>query len=302
MEPRVARSIVTWVERWPLKATLLTTVGSALPLMVIPAMALGSLVVARCGRSWLAPVSVAVLAGSLLQGWLVEDLVRGAFRWGAIWAPLALLTVVQARSGSLKLAMQVGVIAAVVAVVLIELAVPDVRAFWEPLLGVALESVRTGADGRALDPALVAALYRYLATGSVVAFSMVFAFLALLLARWLATRGTQPGAFGAEYRSLRYGTFIGVLAAVSFIASGATPAPVPVLVGTTVVLAIAFVFQGIALAHALASRVQGAMFWLWGLYLSLVLVPQFMLITVSAAGFVDNWFDFRRRTKTPPRD
>jgi len=76
--------------------------------------------------------------------------------------------------------------------------------------------------------------------------------------------------------------------------------PALVLENLAIVVLAMFVFQGLAVVHAL-FRERG---WpKWGLavfYVLLALFTVWLLGLVSGAGLVDNWFDFRRLRSQPP--
>ena len=110
--------------------------------------------------------------------------------------------------------------------------------------------------------------------------------------RWQANQD-QPGAFGAEFRTLRLGLALGAAAAV-FIA-------LAMWLGNDLVYEIAIVFFaallliGIAAAHRFRARTGLHVAWLWVMYIGLFFVGPLMIAVLVTWGFVDNWLRSMRQ-------
>ena len=120
---------------------------------------------------------------------------------------------------------------------------------------------------------------------------------ALFLAYWWFTVAAGERRFGPEFRSLKLGRLLGVLA-TTIVALGLVFDTA--LVQNLAALALlAFVFQGLAVLHAWAHAKR----WHPGLvapvYVLLVTPVRVLVIFVlSAVGLLDNWLDLRARLRS----
>lgn len=119
----------------------------------------------------------------------------------------------------------------------------------------------------------------------------------MILARWGQSRLLKPGAFREEFHALKLGKWITLAASAILVAkllhSGLF------LDNVAIVVLVMFLFQGLAVFHALAENRRGGVWALGAMYVLIVLLPLWLLGLISGAGLVDNWFDFRhwfRRT------
>jgi hypothetical protein len=131
-------------------------------------------------------------------------------------------------------------------------------------------------------------------SGVVVAGSLTGSLLALCLgSSWAST--LAGGDFGAQFRQLRLGVVIGVLAVVTGLAEwlGLSTS------GALLVFGAAFTFQGVAVLAWWADALAWPRSWWIGLCILLILVPNLLiigLVLLSAIGFIDNWYNLRRKT------
>jgi hypothetical protein len=207
--------------------------------------------------------------------------------------PLA-LTLLLKRTGSLNLCFQVAVLSVAVLLGIVHVALPDPVAFWTQLLTQMMDSMQAAGlkiegDREALIASVAPAMW-----GALGALTLATVFSSLLLGRWWETLLRAPGAFGAEYRSLRLGVALGV--AVTVIFALAMTIDAPLISALAWVAFVALAFQGLAAAHR--SRAGGRLNrgWLAAIYL-LLIVPLSMMVTMFVLalwGFADNWLRPRR--------
>ncbi|KPK40727.1 MAG: hypothetical protein AMJ69_01375 [Gammaproteobacteria bacterium SG8_47] len=134
-----------------------------------------------------------------------------------------------------------------------------------------------------------------LMTGALTAVMLFGLLLSVLLARYWQAVLQQPGAFGAEFRSLRLGMSAAALAGLLLLASLIGDGTVAELsANLLLVSAVGFVLQGLALIHAAAYAFSAQVGWLVGFYVLLILLPQVGLM-VALFGWLDNLVQFRRR-------
>ena len=59
-----------------------------------------------------------------------------------------------------------------------------------------------------------------------------------------------------------------------------------------------FVFQGLALIHGLVALTGAWSGWLLVMYVMVMLAAPQLLFILAATGFLDTWFDFRKRVRS----
>lgn len=234
--------------------------------------------------------------------------VTGQGTWPAVWNPLAspvsglwLPIIVVAgvlRSGrSLALAIMVAGLLACVAVIAQLMLMPDPVGFWHMLLGQWLEPLRTiEHQGAAQWRHGLEAMARQM-PGMMAAGMMVVGTSMLLLARYFQARLSRPGAFGDEFRRLRLGMAVAIAGSVVLTARVVVGGPV--LDNLAIVALALFLFQGLAVIHALRFARGWPRWGLIAFYVLLVAFTLWVVGVVSGAGLVDNWFDFRRLRRPP---
>jgi hypothetical protein len=231
-------------------------------------------------------IALALLAGmALFSGLEVPLLLASAAVSWAIWIGLGTLL---ARTGSLALAAQVLVLAAIAGLVAFNLMIEDSIAYWSPLL----EAFYTDLAGQGLEVTVDVEQQAGLMSGVLIAGSLTGALIVLLLGSSWASQ-VSGGNFGQQFRQLRLGYVIGGVAALAGIAGlfGLD------FNGALLVFGAAFMFHGIAVvAWWSVSRGWPRGWWI-GLLILPALLPELLVIEatlLSALGFVDNWYGLRR--------
>jgi hypothetical protein len=168
--------------------------------------------------------------------------------------------------------------------------ITDPVAFWVPVLDAWYGQLEIdGVAIPAVDMERQAALMSGALCSLMLAGSLVTVLLELRLAAG-AGGGTADG-----FRSLRLGYALGGLAAVAGLA-GLAGAP---LQGALLVFGIAFALQGIAVAAWWADRLGWPRSWWWPLVILPLLLLQVAVLEMTllaTVGFIDNWFNLRRRS------
>lgn len=228
------------------------------------------------GIAWAAGMDVPLLAVSAVVSW-------------AAWLVLGS---VAGRTGSLTLAVQTAVMLALLALAALLVVVGDPAQYWvvllEQLYGDLLE------QGLLLDAEVDIARQAQFMTGLVIAGSLTGSLLGLLLGTsWAgAVRKDNPLA---QFRDLRLGYVIGVLAALVAIAQllGVETA------GAALIFGAAFMFHGIAVVAWWANELSWPRGWWLGCCIIAILLPNLFLaalLLLAAVGFVDNWYSLRRNS------
>ncbi len=206
------------------------------------------------------------------------------------WPGALILAELLRSTQSLSLAVQVAMIIGMLAVGLAYLIGDPVSTWARVLIDVQelLGSQAQGAQPQALWEQLPLVL-----TGLVVATTLLSMLVALMLGRWWYCALERPGHFGEEFRQLRMGKVLTLLAALVFV--GAPLSGAGMLANMAMVGALGFLLQGLALAHFAAARAGTKPIWMGVFYTALIALPQVVALPLTAAGFLDNWLDFRRR-------
>jgi len=224
---------------------------------------------------------------ALLVGMDVPVLLATAGISWLVWLSLGTL---QGWSGSLQLTVQVAVVVALVALILMLLLFDDATAYWMSILETLYKDLAEQGVEIKTDVRAQAALM----SGVAVAGSLTGSLLALCLGSSWAS-ALVGGDFPAQFRRFRLGLVIGVLAVLTALAEwlGLSTG------GAFLVFAAAFTFQGVAVLVWWAETLAWPRSWWIGLCILLILVPNLLIIglaLLSAIGFVDNWYNLRRKT------
>ncbi|MBT8135899.1 MAG: hypothetical protein KJO54_02670 [Gammaproteobacteria bacterium] len=283
------KGFVEWLVARRYRMVLAATALALLPPLGIVAQ--GVVVLAVLMRGLGEGILIAVLASVLMlipaaaTGAALEPLLLVA---AANWLPALLLAAVLERSRSLSLTTQTGLVA-ICALVILFYAIGSPAESWYGILQqyVAAMGQRIG---NVPDEVLVAS--SRIMTGIVGALTLLSSVAAVYIARWWQSLMTRPGAFGEEFRALRMGWVLGVVAGVVFIAAAVTR--FALLENLTLVLVSGFMLHGLAVMHSISIAGLGS-FWLAAVYILLIVAMPFAELALAGLGFVDNWFNLRAR-------
>ena len=193
------------------------------------------------------------------------------------------------RFGSVDLAVQALVAVALVGVVLAGLAIPDARAYWQPVLQALIQAAGLPqVDGL---PAgwlgTVAALMHGVIGASLLSTLM----LALMLGLWLDREAEATRTGAGKFLELRLGR---VLSLAQRLRPAARRGLVSLGGGLLLVLGTGFAAQGLAVVHWTADQRGWPRIWPLALYGPLLLgAPPagLLLLGLALAGLVDNGFE-----------
>lgn len=200
------------------------------------------------------------------------------------------------RMSSLELTFQVLILGTLVVVALVSVLGPAPAVLTAPFIAEVvnfLEAMEV-PDGqldviRGLDPQLL--------LSSLYALAEILLLSALMLGYWWLALVDEELHFGKQFRALRLGKIVGILSMVILTAS--LVLNWPVVLNLAPLVAVGFLFQGIAVMHAwLHGRYWGAI--VAGLvYASFVTSLSGITVTaLCAAGLLDNFFSLRRSLQT----
>ncbi|MEM9058592.1 MAG: hypothetical protein AAGD86_14025, partial [Pseudomonadota bacterium] len=236
----------------------------------------------------LAPIVVAYAAtGATLASILTA--------FASAWLPLIALAVLLGQRGSLTLCVQATVMIVAAGIAAAVIAMGDPVPVWRAVFDDAVipwmrdKGLPVQVTGEALD-ALALQM-----TGFAAAIVTLVTLAHLFLARWMQSLAERPGGFGAEYRELRMGLIVGVLAGVLFTLNALVN--VAVIQNAAWVFIAAFYLQGLAVVHSVVATLDAGRVWLIVLYALQLLQFPVLAVVLAGLGFVDNWTDLRARVR-----
>lgn len=193
------------------------------------------------------------------------------------------------RAGNLVLSFQAAVLLSLLSVVVLSVAWPDLRTALDSIVMEFAAVLR--ASGA--DDAQIAVVEGQ--GGVVLLVAVVFSQLmgALMLTYWWVTLAGGERRFAAEFRRLRLGRLLGILATALL---GLGLVFDRGLVQNLLPLALlAFVFQGLAVVHAWAHAKRWHPALVAPVYILLVTPPTVVLavLALTTLGLVDHWFNLR---------
>jgi hypothetical protein len=294
----MGKRFASWLTGAPGRAVFATGVFGLLPLLGLGIFAflpgaVPALVALQRGTR--AGLQVALAASALLAAamWFGGRPLPVGLTYAAwLLAPPLLLAVLLARTQSLSLCLQVTALAGAAVLVLLHASLGDPLQFSAAFvrdLAAEMQGRRWPVefDADALVTMFVRSLWFWIAL-----LTMLLGALSLFLARWWQSQlAAAPGGFGEEFRALRLGRVLGLVAAVLMVAALFSP---PQLVDDLAKLFVcALVVVGLAAAHRAkaAGRLSGAS--LWVIYLVLVLLTPIAALALAGWGFADNWLRSR---------
>lgn len=297
------KAFASWVMKGRMQAVIAATVTAVLALIVTPlsivSAAVITLTVLRQGwREGLFVILSALLAIGGLGGLLFQMPIAAALIGVMLWVPAAVLGAVMGRSGSLRIAIEAAAVGAAAIVVLQYVLLGDPAVFWADTLNAFVtERLQSEMPQGADLETLITATAGWMA-GGVAAAWFLATLASLLVARYWGALLDNPGAFGAEFRTLRFGRWLLILVPVLLVLGVFMTGGKPSLMGQLYLIGmVVFLIQGISVAHALVADFGASVAWLVGLYLMLLLIAPQGATVVAVAGYADGWLDLRARAR-----
>jgi hypothetical protein len=206
-----------------------------------------------------------------------------------LWLPALGVTELLRRSGSLSLSLQTIVIG-VSLLAIVMFAAGDPVGEMQSLL----DTMRAELQ-RAFQKDLSAEVLTNLArafTAAAFGGTLVTLATSVLLGRWWQTL-LGGGGFAAEFRQLHMSRVLAL--AFTFVLIMYLLTHMVALESVLCILGVGFVFQGLAVLHAIAAAQGLNVGWLVALYVALVATALYAGIVIGLIGWLDAWFDVRSR-------
>lgn len=293
------RSLAAYVVKGPWQAIGVAAVAALLSLLLPPVSYLSgatiALVTLRMGqREGLRIIFGAAILVSLFAMIMVRNPAAGAIFGIALWLPVWALASSLRRTASPTRSVLLATLLGVALVIAFHVGTESPAQWWNDFLQKALQEAMTqlSAEEQAQFNASLQALSGIM-TGVMAAALTASLLGCLMLGRWWQALLFNPGGFGNEFRQLRLGRSVSVIALVLLAVQLLPQSPV-MLQDLLIVAMVPFAMQGLAVAHALVKQSGAHGGWLIALYLLLLLASGQTVVVLAFAGVMDNWFDFRR--------
>lgn len=211
------------------------------------------------------------------------------------WAPIVLFAVILTQTVSWSMTLQGLFGLSVLSVFLLHIIIPDAATFWLELFNSTMKTANLSAEDQQSIQVLEQRITQItpFIGGAIVAMSSIVINIALLMARSWQAQLYNPGGFGEELRELRIGkpTALIVLGLVVVAFFSQVDLVMELLICGVAI----FLFQGIALIHALVKLRNMRQLWLVIMYILLILLNVHMAVILAAVGIIDSFADFRQQ-------
>ena len=289
------QSVATWLVARPHNAVLALAGTLLLPVLHLISGAIIVLLVLQRGAQ-LAAV-VAGIAGVLLTtvAFVVgAPVAQVAFSIALTLVPSILLGALLQGTRSLALTMQVSAILAAAAMLIFQLAVDDLVAFWQPVMiewqALAREiGLQAQADFIAAEPELAAKL---LSLAAIVWRWLLYTVYLLFGYRLYQSLPIQTGNYG-RFCDLNFGRVIALTMAVASVVAWASGSDL--LQNVAVVLFAVFGVQGLAIVHWLHVEKHLPILAVYAIYVLMLVLQVLMVFALAVVGYMDAWFGYRNR-------
>jgi len=285
------QAIAAWLVSRPQNAVLGLAVTLLLPAPQLTSGVIMVLLVLGQGTK-LAVIEACIAASvlltvSLLFGVSIASIVMLMV---GTWLPVFLLATLLSGSRSLTLTVQVSVIVAAVAMLGFYVVVVDPVAFWQPYMTMMAELV--AKNNLQLNLELLTA--EIMTVSAVLAFWLLYT-VGLLLGYALYRRLPPETRDFGWFRNLNLGRVIAFTMALTSLF--AFVVDVTWLQNLAFVLFVVFWMQGLAIVHWMHAERQLPLAALIAVYALLPFLQVLLMTALAVFGYMDAWFDFRRRLK-----
>ncbi len=289
--------------RWQaaLMASLLAVAAMLVPPLNYLASGIIALATLRTGpREGVRVLAAALIVFAIAAAVLFKQVWLTAILFLSAWLPVYLVTLVLGYTRSLAKAMKTAAVIGLLGVLLVHLFLADPTAWWQQTLAPFMQLL-TEQDGWQLNDADTEQMFVNLAgimTGLLAAAMSFNIIVALLIGRAWQASLYDAGAFRREFTHIVLGKPVATVTAILMLIS-VTPwaDSLPILVDSFSVLLVLFVFQGIAVVHAIVRERQKSTAWLVVMYMLLVIMLPQMATLLATLGITEQWFNFRKHQK-----
>jgi hypothetical protein len=289
------QALAAWLVARPQNAVLALAATLLLPLLQVFSGVIMVLLVLRQGArvaiaegafAGLILIVVALIVGASVAQITVSILMT--------LVPAILLGLLLQASRSLALTLQVSAILAAVAMLLFQLVVDDIVAYWQPVMTVLIDwalanDLRLQAELLAAEPRMAAEM---MTLAAVLTRWMLYAVFVLFGYHLFRLISGPTGDYG-RFCDLSFGRVIAVLMAFASVIAYLSGAGW--LQNIAVILFAVFWLQGLAIVHWLQIQGHLPIFVVIATYVLMLVLHVFLLMALAVLGYTDAWFGYRRR-------
>jgi hypothetical protein len=261
----------------------------AIAVTLVATIMVGLIILTQGSTSGLKAIGVSVLGVTLVAWVVLNSPEQGIMIALGYWLPVVILAQTLRSTNSLALTLLTGVGVGIIGIAAQYL-------FWTDLESSFISQIvlSRGGEENLTQEEVEHILLSVRLMGWLTVSSLYLLFvLIVFVARWLQARLVKSDGFGKEFRSLVLGKPAAVITMVivplGFLVDQQW------IISLAFLMAMAFMFQGIAVVHArLATRKQPLFFFVL-FYLLLIFMAQITATLTSITGMIDNWLVFRRK-------
>ena len=256
--------------------------------MLMSCVLVGLIILTQGSINGLKAIAVSV-AGITLVAWMVIKRPEVGL-WTALvqWLPIILLSQTLRSSKSLSLTLLAGVALGIFGIAVQYLIWPELEQHW-----VALALQRMGEAGQTDERVAQAniAFLRQMIAAMVASAFLIFSVI-VILSRWIQAQLAESAGFAREFQSLSLGKPAAAVALV--VVTLGIWVQQAWLVSMTLLVIMAFMFQGLAVVHSKLAQHRQRGLILGVFYFLLVVGGQIVLPLTALTGVIDNWLGFRK--------
>ena len=261
----------------------------AIAVTLVATIMVGLIILTQGSTSGLKAIGVSVLGVTLVAWVVLNSPEQGIMIALGYWLPVVILAQTLRSTNSLALTLLTGVGVGIIGIAAQYL-------FWTDLESSFISQIvlSRGGEENLTQEEVKHILLSVRLMGWLTVSSLYLLFVLIVFAaRWLQAKLVESDGFGKEFRSLVLGKPAAVITMVivplGFLVDQQW------IISLAFLMAMAFMFQGIAVVHArLATRKQPLFFFVL-FYLLLIFMAQITATLTSITGMIDNWLVFRRK-------
>lgn len=224
---------------------------------------------------------------------LMGNVTLGISATFALVFPSLLLATIFIKTKSLSFALQIAALLGVAVFGALALFVPDLTQSWENILRPTMEPLLKNAELSEEQALTLIQKSAQLMNGALIALTLLLHGGALLIGHWWHCLITDPNNFQTSLDNLRLGMVLAITAIL--LALWATISGSTFFSQISLIIAVLFILQGLAVIHTATANMTKGKTWLIITYVLIFLVTPPMLVLIMLLGLTDAFINIRKR-------
>ena len=266
-------------------------------LSLITALASGSAIVLitlyTSPRYALFLASICALAIGGCSYALIGTVTSGISATVALVFPSLLLATIFIKTKSISFALQIAALLGVATFCALALLVPDLTQTWEGILRPTMEPLLKNAELSEEQAQILIQKSAQLMNGALIALTLLLHGSALIIGHWWHCLVTESNVFQTSLANLRLGTVLAITSIL--LALWATVSNSTFFSQISLITAVLFILQGLAVIHTATTKMTKGKTWLIITYVLIFLVTPPMLVLIMLLGLTDAFINIRKR-------